>query len=114
MSKMSELSQVLDDLISCGEQLIQTANTIKECFTETAESTEGPKKEATVREPEVRSYSKEEVRALLAAKAKEAGGQFKTQVKSLVKKYGNGGSLTDVPAESYPALVSEVEGLKDA
>ena len=40
MSKMSELSQVLDDLISCGEQLIQTANTIKECFTETAESTE--------------------------------------------------------------------------
>ena len=62
----------------------------------------------------MRSYSKEEVRALLAAKAKEAGGQFKAQVKALVKKYGNGGSLTDVPAESYPALVSEVEGLKDA
>ena len=40
MSKMSELSQILDDLISCGEQLIQTANAIKECFTEPAESTE--------------------------------------------------------------------------
>ena len=39
MSKMSELSQVLDDLISCGEQLIETANAIKECFTEAAEST---------------------------------------------------------------------------
>ena len=48
------------------------------------------------------------------AKAKEVGGQFKAQVKAIVKKYGNGGSLTDVPAESYPALVSEVEGLKDA
>lgn len=74
MSKMSELSQILDDLISCGEQLIQTANAIKECFTETAESTEEFKKEAKAPEPEVRSYSKEEVRALLAAKAKEAGG----------------------------------------
>ena len=114
MSKMSELSQVLDDLISCGELLIQTANAIKEYFAETAESTEGSKKEATAPEPEVRSYSKEEVRALLAAKAKEAGGKFKAQVKGLVKKYGNGGSLTDVPAESYPALVSEVEGLKYA
>ena len=118
MSKMSELSQVLDDLISCGELLIQTANAIKEYFAETAESTEGSKKEATAPEPEVRSYSKEEVRALLASKAKEAGGQFKAQVKAqvkaIVKKYGNGGSLTDVPAESYPALVSEVEGLKDA
>ena len=90
--------------------------TTVECgsFTEAAESTVKPKKEAKAPEPEVRSYSKEEVRALLAAKAKEAGGQFKAQVKAIVKKYGNGGSLTDVPAESYPALVSEVEGLKDA
>lgn len=119
MSKMSELSQVLDDLISCGEQLIRTANAIKECFTEQAEPMDEPKMktpeiEAKAPESEVRSYSKEEVRALLAAKAKEAGGQFKAQVKAIVKKYGNGGSLADVPAESYPALVSEVEGLKDA
>ena len=113
MSKMSELSQVLDDLISCGEQLIQTANAIKECFRDEAPAAD-PRKEAKAPEPEVRSYSKEEVRALLAAKAKEAGGQLKAQVKAIVKKYGNGGSLTDVPAESYPALVSEVEGLKDA
>ena len=34
MSKMSELSQVLDDLISCGEKMIQTANAIRECFSE--------------------------------------------------------------------------------
>ena len=34
MSKMSELSQVLDDLIACGEKMIQTANAIKECFSE--------------------------------------------------------------------------------
>lgn len=69
-----------------------------------------PKKEKA---PE-KTYSKEEVRVLLAAKANEAGSQFKAQVKAIVKKYGNDGSLTDVPAESYLALMEEVVGLKDA
>ena len=119
MSKMSELSQVLDDLISCGEKMIQTANAIKECFSEEAAPAAEPKKklakkEAKAPEPETLSYSKEDVRAILAAKANEAGGQFKAQVKAIVKKYADGGSLTDVPADSYPALVEEVEGLKDA
>lgn len=116
MSKMSELSQVLDDLISCGEKMIQTANAIKECFSEEAPAAEPEKKAKTAKKetaPE-KTYSKEDVRALLAAKANEAGGQFKAQVKAIVKKYAGGGSLTDVPAESYPALVKEVEGLKDA
>ena len=119
MSKMSELSQVLDDLISCGEKMIQTANAIKECFTaddapaaEPEKKAKPAKKEAKV--PEAKTYSKEDVRALLASKANEAGGQFKAQVKAIVKKYADGGSLTDIPAESYPALVKEVEGLADA
>ena len=72
------------------------------------------KKEAKAPEPAVKTYSKEDVRALLAAKANESGGQFKAQVKALVKKYANGGSLTDIPEDQYPALVEEVEGLKDA
>ena len=119
MSKMSELSQVLDDLIACGEKMIQTANAIKECFSEEASAAEpekkakAPKKEKAP-EPAEKTYSKEDVRAILAAKANEAGGQFKAQVKAIVKKYADGGSLTDVPADSYPALVEEVEGLKDA
>jgi hypothetical protein len=119
MSKMSELSQVLDDLIACGEKMIQTANAIKECFsgeaeTEPAKKEKPAKKEAKAPEPETPSYSKEDVRAILAAKANEAGGQFKAQVKAIVKKYADGGSLTNVPAESYSDLVKEVEGLKDA
>ena len=32
MSKMSELSQVLDDLAACGEGLIRTTNAIREIF----------------------------------------------------------------------------------
>ncbi len=33
MSKMSELSQALDDLVACGEGLIRTANAIRDMFT---------------------------------------------------------------------------------
>lgn len=111
MSKMSELSQVLDDLISCGEKMIQTANAIKEMFS--ADATEPANEDKPVAAPATPTYSKEEVRALLARKANESGGQFKAQVKAIVRKYGNGGSLTNVPADSYPALVKEVEGLTD-
>ena len=116
MSKMSELSQILDDLISCGEKMIETANAIKACFSETTEVPAAPKAETPVKEeaPAEVTYSKEDVRTLLAKKANEAGGQFKAQVKALVKKYGNGGSLTDIPEDCYPALVKEVEDLKDA
>ena len=32
MSKMSELSQVLDEMISCGEGMIKAANAIKDIF----------------------------------------------------------------------------------
>lgn len=114
MSKMSELSQLLDELISCGEKMIQVANAIKECFTANVPATEPVTEDKPKKEPATPTYSKEDVRALLARKANEAGGQYKAQVKAIVKKYGNGGSLTDVPADSYPALVKEVEGLTDA
>ncbi|GAA0797610.1 hypothetical protein GCM10008910_20600 [Faecalicatena orotica] len=111
MSKMSELSQVLDELISCGEKMIETANAIKKIFSADAPATEPISEDKPKKAP---AYSKEDVRALLARRANESGGQFKAQVKSIVKKYGNGGSLTDVPTDSYPALVKEVEGLTDA
>ena len=56
MSKMSELSQVLDALISCGERMIQTTNAIKECFRDEAPAAD-PRKAAKAPKPEVRSYS---------------------------------------------------------
>ena len=40
MSKMSELSQVLDELTACGETLIKTAKTIREIFKGEAEQAE--------------------------------------------------------------------------
>ena len=64
--------------------------------------------------PAEKQYSKEEVRGILAKKANEAEGRFKADVKAIVQKYGNGGSLTNVDPKDYAALVREVEGLTDA
>ena len=121
VQSLRDLVKILDDLTTCGEMAIQTASAIMECFSEDETPAAIPekkskpaKKEAKAPEPAVKTYSKEDVRALLAAKANESGGQFKAQVKALVKKYANGGSLTDIPEDQYPALVEEVEGLKDA
>ncbi|MBQ6388238.1 MAG: hypothetical protein IJH90_01225 [Mogibacterium sp.] len=121
VQSLRDLVKILDDLTTCGEMAIQTASAIMECFSEDEAPAAIPekkskpaKKEAKAPEPALKTYSKEDVRALLAAKANESGGQFKAQVKALVKKYANGGSLTDIPEDQYPALVEEVEGLKDA
>jgi hypothetical protein len=69
---------------------------------------------APMEAPAEKQYSKEEVRGILAKKANEAEGRFKADVKAIVQKYGNGGSLTNVDPKDYAALVTEVEGLTDA
>ena len=37
MSKMSKLSQILDEMVSCGENLIQAAKALKDIFSSTEE-----------------------------------------------------------------------------
>ena len=69
-------------------------------------STEEPTPET---EPESKSYTKEEVRALLAQKAKADEGIYKAEVKAIVSKYSADGTLTKVPEEKYPELVAELE-----
>lgn len=119
MSKMSELSAMIDNLISCGETLAGTGRALKEFYSGSDEAPAKPakktKKEDTApKEKPAKEYSKEEVRGILAKKANETDGRFKADVKAIVQKYGNGGSLTDVDAKDYAALVAEVEGLTDA
>ena len=119
MGKMNELSQAVDNLITCGETLIETGKALKALYSSTEPEAEQPaaagkpKKEAAPAKEE-KTYSKEDVRGLLAAKANATDGKFKAAVKALVQKYGNGGTLKDIPAESYPNLVKELEGLTDA
>lgn len=114
MSKMSELSAMIDNLISCGETLAETGRALKEFYSGTDEAPAKAEKKSKKEEPVPKQYSKEEVRGILAKKANEADGRFKADVKAIVQKYGNGGSLTDVDPKDYAALVTEVEGLTDA
>jgi len=129
MSKMSELSMLLEDLIECGNKLTKTAQALKDFYSDTEETipaetpkakTKATKKEApapeseAIGEPATPTYKKEDVRAILSKKANEAGGQYKADVKALVNKYGNGGSLTDVNPSDYAALVAEIEALGNA
>ena len=149
MSKMSELSMLLDDLIQCGEKLTETGKALKAFYSSTDEPAATPEKTGrkqsakTAQLPEAKSqdnlpepeaeaepqaaeqpapapaspaktYDKEEIRALLAAKAAESDGIYRAQVRDLVKKYGNGGSLTDVDPKDYADLAADTEAIGHA
>lgn len=105
MSKMSELSQILDEMISAGNSMVNAAESLK-AFYSNEEKCETAKEE----EP-IKVYSKEDVRLLLADKANEQDGKYKVSVKALVAKYANGGTLKNIQPEQYPSLVSEMEAL---
>ena len=116
--KMNELSMLLDDLISCGQKLTETAQALKEYYSSTNEDAptkEEPKAaepkpvETAPAEAEVKAYTKEDVRALLSQKAKLDGSKYKSEVKALVAKYSSDGTLTKVPEESYADLVADLE-----
>ncbi len=155
MSKMSELSMLLDDLIQCGEKLTETGKALKAFYSSTDELAATPEKtgkkqsakaaplpeakpqvnlpEATpqvakqtspeqsapaadqeVTSAPAKTYDKEEIRALLAAKAAESDGIYRAQVRDLVKKYGDGGSLTDVDPKDYADLAADTEAIGHA
>lgn len=117
---------LLDNLIECGETLTETARALKAFYSSDNEPSAAPAKPLPPTEepaaPETtqpesipeKTYSKEEIRAMLAAKANEADGIYKADVRNLVRKYGNGGSLTDIDPKDYAALAVEVEAIGNA
>lgn len=123
MSKMSELSQVLDEMIACGEGMINAANAIKDIFSSTEEKPEksepmptkkankapAPEPAKTEESPKP-TYSKEDVRAVLASKA--AAG-YKKEVKELLEKYG-AQQLKQVNPDDYAAILKEAEVIGNA
>lgn len=114
MGKMSELSMVLDELVSCGESLIRISTELKEIFSGASDpepdKDEAPKAKKKEPEPvpEKKALKLEDVRAILTEKTR-AG--YTNGIKSLLKKHG-GSKLSEVPPEEYEALLQEVEGLE--
>lgn len=121
--KKNDLSKLLEDLVSCSKKLTETAQALKDYYSSALEDevttkTEPVKEEKateeTPAEPEVKAYTKEDVRALLSQKAKIDGCKYKTEVKNLVAKYSSDGTLTKVPAECYAELMAELEVVGNA
>lgn len=128
MSKMKELSMVLDELVTCGETLISTANALKEIFSESATPGEpaetkpapkGSKKAAaspaepkaekeSAPTPEPETYTKEQVRGILA-KISSAG--HSDEVRALLDKFG-AKQLRQVDPKDYAALIKEAEKIE--
>ncbi|MBS4831731.1 DNA ligase [Ruminococcus callidus] len=96
MSKMSELSQVLDEMVSCGENLIQAAKALKDIFSSTEE--------------EKKSVSLEDVRAVLAEKSRKG---FTEEVKEIISKHG-ADRLSGIDPSEYESLLSEAEVIGNA
>lgn len=63
---------------------------------------------------EEKTYTKEEVRAMLSQKAKVDGCKYKVEVKNLVAKYSPDGTLTKVPEDKYSELMAELEVVGNA
>ena len=104
MSKMSELSQALDELVACGEGLIRTANAIREMFTGEPDPEHRPDPPAE----EPKRYTFAEVRKAFSAKS-HAG--YTEQVKALIAGYG-ADKLSAVKEEDYPRLMADLEAIE--
>ena len=119
MSKMSQLSEQLDELCRCGEALIGVANSLREMFSgeetpekaEIASAAEKPKAKAK-KEPEPvkeekKSLMLEDVRTILAEKSR-AG--LTEQVREIIAKHG-AKKLSEINPSEYDAVIAEVEVL---
>lgn len=105
MSRMSELSMVLDEMVSCGENMIKAANALKEMFTDTAETKAVPAEKGADAAEETKTYTFADIRKAFSRKSHEGHTE---EVKSLISKYG-ADRLSDVKKEDYPALMKDLE-----
>lgn len=116
MGKVSELSQLIEELKHCGNTLIGISEDLKNLFSssEDAKKTESNTKaaeEAPAKEPKKEKIlSLEDVRAVMADKSRKG---YTAEVKALLTKRGVR-KLSDVDAKDYAALLAEVEVIGNA
>lgn len=112
MGKVSELSQLIEELKQCGNTLIGISEDLKNLFSGSEETKETKPKvteEAPAKAPE-KTLSLEDVRAVMADKSRKG---YTAEVKALFTKRGVS-KLSDVDAKDYAALLTEVEVIGNA
>lgn len=115
MSKVSELSMVLQELKECGEKMVSISEELTEIFSSSEEKAPEKKKasvkkkEADAKEPEpVKEYTFTEVRTFLADKSR-AG--HTAEVKKILAAHG-ADKLSDLDKAEYAAVMAEAEVLE--
>lgn len=105
------LSEIYSSATEQTEQPKATAKKEKPTkVSEPAPATDTPAEPVT----EEKTYSKEDVRAMLSQKAKIDSCKYKVEVKELVAKYSSDGTLTKVPEDKYSELMAELEVVGNA
>ena len=122
MSKMSELSQAIDEMIACGEGMIKVANALRAVFSsEEPDRTNDNERSDDVSEqkstetgtavsagPEQPKIAFTDVRKAFAAKS-HAG--YTAQIRALLSDFG-ADKLSAVPEEKYPELMAALEAIE--
>ena len=112
--KLRDMMEIIDGLAECGKTLISSGKALKEYFSEPAEEPvkkKAPAKKKQEPEPEVEiTITKEDVRKVLS-EVSQAG--HRAEVIALLKKYG-AGNITNLDAKDYAAVIAEAEELKNA
>lgn len=105
MSKMSNLDQILDEMITAGQKMIEAANALRDVFSSASEA-EKPESEKIAKKDELKNeekeYSFQEVRGIMATLA---GKGKKAEAKTLLTKF-NATRLSEVKEADYSALVA--------
>lgn len=117
MSKVSELSMVLQELKECGEKLVSVSEELAEIFSR-SDVKEPEKKKASARkkgpeakpEPEEqkKEYTFTEVRTFLADKSRSG---HTAEVKKILAAHG-ADKLSDLDKAEYAAVMAEAEVLE--
>lgn len=119
MNHANEISQLLDNIIACGENMAKIGTLLKEYLPELTEASpqkadtkqKASKKSAPEKlpekteEPTTPAYTFADVRKAFSAKS-HAG--YTSQVKDLINRYG-ADRLSDVKEADYPALMADLE-----
>ncbi len=109
LKTISDSFKALSDICSSTED-IPLPELPAETETPAKENEQTPATDTTASaEPEVKAYTKEEVRAMLSQKAKVDGCKYKAEVKAIVAKYSEDGTLTNVPEDKYRELMADLE-----
>jgi hypothetical protein len=104
MSKVSEMSQALDELAAAADSLLKVTSLLREIFSAAVPASDPqPEEEAAP----AKTYTFAEVRKAFSAKSHEG---FTDQVRALITRYG-ADKLSGVSESDYPALMADLEAI---